>query len=70
MGKSTPRKAPMIEREMVSVPFETVAIDLVGPFEKGRGGYRYLLTYVCMIQVARSYTHKIDKGKISVGWPS
>ena len=48
MGKSTPRKAPMIEREIVSVPFETVAIDLVGPFEKGRRGYRYLLTYVCM----------------------
>ena len=48
MGKSNPRKAPMIEREIVSVPFETVAIDLVGPFEKGRVGYRYLLTYVCM----------------------
>ena len=38
----------MISREIKSIPFEDVAIDLVGPFEKGRGGCRYLLTYICM----------------------
>jgi len=38
----------MVGRKIVSVPFELVAIELVGPFEKCRGGYRYLLTYICM----------------------
>ena len=48
MARSGPKRAPMISREIKSVPFEDVAIDLVGPFEKGRGGCRYLLTYICM----------------------
>jgi len=38
MGKANPRKAPMVGREIVSVLFESVAIDLVRPFEKDRGG--------------------------------
>ena len=42
MGKSNPCKAPMIEREIVFLQFETVAIDLVGQFENGRGGYRHI----------------------------
>ncbi len=29
-------------------PFESVAVDLVGPLPKGKGGCRFLLTYVCM----------------------
>ena len=48
MARSGPRRAPMISRQIKSIPFEDVAIDLVGPFERGRGGCRYLLTYICM----------------------
>ncbi len=29
-------------------PFESVALDLVGPMEKGKGGNRYLLTCICL----------------------
>jgi len=46
--RAGPRKASMVQREIAVVPFENVAIDLVSPFEKGRGGARYLLTYICM----------------------
>ena len=48
MTKSGPCKAPMVRREIVSLPFEFIAIDIVGPFERGKGGYKYLLTYICM----------------------
>ncbi len=42
------RKAKMVERGIVTVPFETVAVDLVGPMPKGRRGVRFLFTYVCL----------------------
>ncbi len=47
-SKYKPRKAPMITGPILSEPFESIAIDLVGPLEKGKGGYRYLLTSVCL----------------------
>ncbi len=47
-SKYKPRRAPAVERPILSEPFETVAIDLVGPLPKGKGGNRYLLTYVCL----------------------
>ncbi len=47
-SKSKPRRAPAVERPILSEPFESVAIDLVGPLPKGKGGCRYLLTYVCL----------------------
>ena len=37
-----------MEREVLSEPFEVLAMDLVGPFPKGKGGYTYLLTTICM----------------------
>ena len=44
--KKNPKKAPMITREVVTVPFERVSIDLVGPLPKSRGGFRYIFTYI------------------------
>ena len=38
----------MVEREVLSEPFETLAFDIVGPMPKGKGGYRFLLTAICM----------------------
>ena len=46
MDKTTPRPNKMQLREMVSVPFESVAIDIVGPFPKAVGGFRFLLTCI------------------------
>ena len=40
--------APMVEHPIISVPHEQVAVDLVGPFPKGKGGIQYILTMVCM----------------------
>jgi len=45
-NKSRPKHNPMIEREIVTIPFERVPIDLVGPLPKARGGYEYLLTCI------------------------
>ena len=44
--KKNPKKAPMVKREIVTVPFERVSIDLVGPLPKSKGGFQYLFTYI------------------------
>ena len=46
--KSAPKKMMMQTRELVSVPSERVAIDIVGPFPVARGWFRYLLTCLDM----------------------
>ncbi len=38
----------MVECPIISEPFESVAIDLVGPLPKGKGGARFILTFVCL----------------------
>ncbi len=47
-SKYRPRRAPVVERPILAEPFESVAIDLVGPLPKGKGGNRYILTYICL----------------------
>ena len=47
-AKAPARKVPMQERDVLSEPFESVAVDIVGPLPKGKGGCRFLLTAVCM----------------------
>ena len=47
-AKAPARKVPLMERAVLSEPFEVLAVDLVGPFPLGKGGYRYLLTAICM----------------------
>ena len=42
-SKAKPRHAPMVEREVVTVPSERVCIDLVGPLPKARGSFEFLL---------------------------
>jgi len=52
-SKAKPRHTPMVEREVVTVPGERVAIDLVGPLPKARGGFEYMLT--CVDLATRCY---------------
>ena len=47
-SKPQARKVPMVERKVMSEPFESMAFDIVGPMPKGKGGHRFLLTCVCM----------------------
>ena len=47
-GRSPARKVPLMERKVFSEPFEVMGFDIVGPMPKGRGGYQYLLTAICM----------------------
>ena len=48
INKAPPPKAPLVCTEIVTIPFERVAIDLVGPLSRARGGHQYLLTYICV----------------------
>ena len=47
-SKPKSRKAPMMERRVMTEPFEVMAFDLVGPLPKGKGGCMHILTAVCM----------------------
>ena len=47
-AKAKSRKAPLMERQIMSEPFEVLAFDLVGPFPKAKNGYMYVLTAICM----------------------
>jgi len=47
-SKAKPRHNPMVEREIVSIPSEKVAIDVVGPLPKVKGGCEYILTCIDM----------------------
>ena len=48
-SRSPAGKAPLITRQVMTEPFNKVmAFDLVGPFPKAKGGFRFLLTGICM----------------------
>ncbi len=42
------RKSKIVERKIVSVPFESVAVDIVGPLPNAKRGVKYLFTYICL----------------------
>ena len=42
MDKTVPRNNTMQLREIITIPFERVAIDIVGPFPTAVGGYKFL----------------------------
>ena len=47
--KKTPQsKVPLQPMPIVSEPFEILAFDIVGPFERSRQGYKYVLTAMCL----------------------
>ena len=47
-NKRGSRKSPMVERAILTMPFESLAVDIVGPFPKCKGGVRYVLTTLCL----------------------
>ena len=47
-AKAKSRRVPLMERKVLSEPFEVMAFDLVGPFPKAKNGYRFVLTAICM----------------------
>ena len=52
----------MVEREVITFPNERVAIDLVGPLPKARGGCEYILT--CM-DVSTRWPEAVALNKIT-----
>ena len=47
-AKSKATQVPMMQRKVMTEPFEVMGIDIVGPIPKGKGGHQYLLTTICM----------------------
>ena len=47
-NKARLRRVPMVNRPVITEIFEKIAIDIVGPLPKGKGGAEYLLTIMCM----------------------
>ena len=47
-NKTGQRKVPMIERPIITKLFEKIAVDIVGPLPKGKGGAEHILTVLCM----------------------
>ena len=48
VNQSGQRKVPMRERPILSEPFECIALDLVGPLPKAKGGVTHVLTAICL----------------------
>ena len=46
VSKATPRRAPMVPREVLMVPYERVCIDIVGPLPRSKKGFTFILTYI------------------------
>ena len=47
MRKDSAGKIPMGEMPIHDIPFNNVAIDIVGPFPRAKG-FKFLLTYICL----------------------
>ena len=61
--KGRERPAPLGEMPIISVPFQRVAIDLVGPVVPSRRGHRFILT---VIDYASRYPEAVALKKIDV----
>ena len=46
--KTSQSKVPLQPMPIVSEPFEFLAFDIIGPFERSRQGYKYVLTAMCL----------------------
>ncbi len=49
INQSGNKKSLMVRRPVLTQPFESVAVDLVGPLPKGRRGSEYLFTYILSV---------------------
>ena len=47
--KTPPPRVPLQPMPIVSEPFHVLAFDIVGPFERSRQGYKYVLTALCLV---------------------
>lgn len=47
-GRPLPPRAPMVTMPIISVPYERLACDLVGPLVRSKSGYKYILSVICV----------------------
>ncbi len=73
LNKSGNRTTRMCERPIVTEPFEYVAVDIVGPLPKAKGGVQYILTFVCMatrwpegVPMRTGSASEVAKGLVSI----
>ena len=47
-NKTAHKPCPTQTRPTISEPYEEVAMDIIGPHPRRKGGYKYALTLMCM----------------------
>ena len=47
-NKQAHKPAPLTYRPMITEPHDEVAMDIIGPLPRAKGGYRFALTTICM----------------------
>ena len=47
-GKVLQSKVPLVKTPIISVPYQRLACDLVGPLSRAKSGHRYILTVMCL----------------------
>ena len=47
-GRQLKPKVPMVQTPTISVPYQRMVWDLMGPLNKTVRGYRYILTVMCL----------------------
>ena len=47
-GRQLKPKAPLMVTPIISVPYQCLACDLVGPLNRTKSGFRYILTVMCL----------------------
>ena len=46
VSTAVPRRAPMVPREVLTLPYERVCIDIIGPLPRSKKGFTFNLTYI------------------------
>ena len=47
-GRPLPPRVPMVQMPIISLPYERLACDLVGPLPRTKTGIKYILTAICV----------------------
>ncbi len=48
VNKTSPTPAPCQSVPILTIPWENIALDIVGPFPSSKEGFKYILTAICL----------------------
>ncbi len=48
VNKAGNKTVKIVERPIITEPFESVTVDIIGPFDKAKGGVKWVFTFICL----------------------